>query len=214
MVDSTDRIGRQVVLPLAKAFEISFKSLRIRFWRSFITTGGIVLGIAFLMSVFTTTLVEQGLRQSGSPEVQGLLQVHDREAMAKAIWLVSLSLIVCVVGITNAMLMSVTERYREIGTMKCLGALDSFVRKLFLLESLFQGLAGSLVGILVGAGFSLVGGLFRYGGQAVTALPWLGFLGYAGTTLVIGIVMAIVGALLPASQASRMMPAEAMRAEV
>ena len=46
-----------------------------------------------------------------------------------------MSLLVCTVGITNSMLMAVTERFKEIGTMKCLGALDSFVVVLFMLES-------------------------------------------------------------------------------
>ena len=210
----TGKVGRQVVLPLRKAVQISFQSLRIRFWRSLITTGGIILGIAFLMSVFSTKLVEQGLRQDGSVEVTVLLQAHDEESHAKDIWLVSLSLLVCVVGITNAMLMSVTERYREIGTMKCLGALDSFVRKLFLLESLFQGLMGSMLGVVLGAGFVLTVSLFRYGTETFTALPLIAFLKYVGITLLIGVIMAIVGALLPASQAAAMMPAEAMRAEV
>ena len=48
-------------------------------------------------------------------------------------------MLVAFVGVLNAMLMSVTERFREIGTMKCLGALNSFIVKLFLIESLFQG---------------------------------------------------------------------------
>jgi len=51
-----------------------------------------------------------------------------------------LSLLVCAVGIVNAQLMAVTERFREIGTMKCLGALDRFVLRLFILEAGMQGL--------------------------------------------------------------------------
>jgi putative ABC transport system permease protein len=50
---------------------------------------------------------------------------------AKQRWIIILSLLVCVVGIVNAQLMAVTERFREIGTMKCLGALDRFVLRLF-----------------------------------------------------------------------------------
>ena len=53
------------------------------------------------------------------------------------------------------MLMSVTERFREIGTMKCLGALDTFIVKLFLLESTFQGLAGTSAGIVIGFALTL-----------------------------------------------------------
>ena len=48
------------------------------------------------------------------------------------------------------MLMSVTERYKEIGTMKCLGALDSFVVKLFFIESCVLGFLASLLGGIMG----------------------------------------------------------------
>jgi predicted lysophospholipase L1 biosynthesis ABC-type transport system permease subunit len=208
------KVERQIVLPLRKAVVISFKSLRMRFWRSLITTGGIILGIAFLMAVLTATQVEQGLRAFGSPETRALLQTHAAESQAKTIWLVSLSLLVSIVGITNAMLMSVTERYREIGTMKCLGALDSFVRKLFLLESLFQGLLGSLAGVLIGVGFSLPANLFKYGFEAVTCLEPVKFMLAVAACLATGVVIAVIGALLPASQAARMVPAAAMRSEI
>ena len=69
---------------------------------------------------------------------------------SKDTWLVVLSLLVCLVGIANAMLMSVTERFREIGTMKCMGALDGFIIKLFILESSFMGTAGTIIGVVVG----------------------------------------------------------------
>lgn len=214
MVKENGKVQRQVVLPLRKAVEISFKSLRIRFWRSLITTSGIILGIAFLMSIFATALVHRGLLEKGSPEIIVKLQGEEVEYGARQIWLVSLSLLVCVVGITNAMLMSVTERYREIGTMKCLGALDSFIRKLFLLESLFQGLLGSLLGVFFGAGFVIIISLLKYGGQVISTFPYLPVLGYALMALIIGVVISVIGALFPASQAAKMVPAEAMRSEV
>ena len=73
-----------------------------------------------------------------------------REQREKQLWLVSIGLLVAVIGITNAMLMSVTERFREIGTMKCLGALDRFIVEILLFESAFLGLIGSCIGCVVG----------------------------------------------------------------
>ncbi len=212
--ENEEKIQRQIVLPLSKAIEISFKSLKIRFWRSLITTGSIVLGIAFLSSIFTSNLIVEGLIERGSPDVALQLQTDDAGVGAAQIWLVTLSLLVCVVGITNAMLMSVTERYREIGTMKCLGALDSFVKKLFLLESLFQGFFGAVIGVLVGALFALLAGLATYGGQAFTTLPVQKFVLWGVGALFVGIIMAVVGSMFPASVAARMVPADAMRTEI
>src|SRR5207249_1402902 len=85
-------------------------------------------------------------------------------------WLIGLALLVAFVGILNAMLMSVTERFREIGTMKCLGALDSFIVKLFLIESLFQGIVGTIIGVFLGFAASAFSMWSTYGGYA-----WIDF---------------------------------------
>ena len=58
----------------------------------------------------------------------------------RTLWITVFSLLVTVIGIANALLMSVTERFREIGTMKCLGALSGFIRRLFVIESTIIGL--------------------------------------------------------------------------
>jgi putative ABC transport system permease protein len=208
-----ENIQRQIVLPLRKAVEISFKSLKIRFWRSLITTGSIVLGIAFLTSIFTTNIIIESLIERGAPEIALKLNTEEAGTGPAQIWLVSLSLLVCVVGITNAMLMSVTERYREIGTMKCLGALDSFVKKLFLIESLFQGFFGAIIGVVIGALFAFLSGLFAYGGQVFTTLSWQIFLLWCLGALLVGIIMSVIGSMFPAAVAARMVPADAMRTE-
>ena len=207
-------IQRQVTLPLSKAVEISIKSLKIRFGRSLITTGGIMLAIAFLMSTFVSTAVTGALLEKGSPEIRAQLEDRQEETRARDIWLVTLSLMVCVVGITNAMLMSVTERYREIGTMKCLGALNRFIVKLFLLESAFQGVLGSLVGALVGGTAMLIASLANYGGQVLAIFPLLLVAKYLLISVGMGTSLSVVGAIYPAYQAARMVPAEAMRMEV
>jgi len=148
--EATRGIGKQIKLPLKDAFRISLQNIKIRFWRSFITVGGILLGIAFLMSVFTTSSLNEALLKYGPENIKLSISKVSQNVNERQIWVVVLSLIVCVVGITNAMLMSVTERYKEIGTMKCLGALDRFIVELFLLESSFQGLIGSFLGAFAG----------------------------------------------------------------
>ena len=279
------RIGKQIVLPFSKAIEISLRGVKVRFWRSMITMSGIILAIAFMVSVWVGGAVLEGLRSPGVRDRQVISQVaqetdklvfrvldgsgqlveeprtvelkrarairnsvsyiirssepgstaqaeaeppkparpgpgHEAAAAGaektqggKDYWLVVLSLCVAVVGIVNAMLMSVTERFREIGTMKCLGALDSFIIKLFLLESTFQGLAGTCVGILIGLAMTLALGMWDYGGYVFGYFPVFGILRSALAALVAGTVLSLVGAMLPAYKAAKMEPVEAMRSD-
>ena len=116
-------VARQVVLPFKKALEISFKSIRVRFFRSFITTMSLILAVSFLSFTSVGTDVADGMLATGDPHLlQTLIQAgYDLSpgatsvaSTAKQRWIVILSLLVCVVGIVNAQLMAVTERFREI----------------------------------------------------------------------------------------------------
>jgi ABC-type antimicrobial peptide transport system permease subunit len=133
---------------------------------------------------------------------------------ARTVRLLSLSLLVCLVGISNAMLMSVMERFREIGTMKCLGAPDTFILKLFFLESLFLGAAGTTAGVLVGMGLSVVLLLKNFGSGAWHAIPWPYASLIALLSAVIGLVVTAAAAVYPAWRAARMEPIAAMRMDV
>ena len=220
--DKKKKISRQVVLPFKKSLEISFKSIRVRFFRSMITTMSLVLAVSFLSFVRVGTDTANGLLASGDPEVhQGLLNAgYDLEpgvtstgSSAKERWIVFLSLLVCVVGIINAQLMAVTERFREIGTIKCLGALDSFVLRLFVLEAGMQGLAGAGLGSLLGAVAALLSGLIRFGFVAWQNISWLAVLESIAFATGIGCLLSLVGVMYPAMVAARMQPVEAMRVE-
>jgi len=206
-----------VATPFATALKIAFQSLRIRFWRSIITIAGVFFAIAFLVSVLNSAIIEQfvtpveegGVRGFGIGYIFFLLAAEPRQA-----WLITMSLVVCVIGIANAMLMSVTERYKEIGTMKCLGALDIFVVELFLLESGFQGLVGSFAGALVGTVLVLLSSLISHGFAVFSVAPWgQVFLNIILGALV-GVLLTLLGASFPAYRASQMPPADAMRTEV
>jgi len=202
------KVGRQIQLPLSKAFEISLNSIKIRFWRSMITAGGIFLGIAFLVSVLVTSLVEQHV-PGATADSAALAAAKNRE-----LWLVIMSLLVCTVGITNSMLMSVTERFKEIGTMKCLGALDIFVVELFLLESGLLGVIASFAGWLVGFVCIALIAMVGHGWAVVAEIGFLAILGTLGKAMLIGVVLTVVATIPPAIKASKMPPAMALRTEV
>ncbi len=126
-------------------------------------------------------------------------------------WLIALSFLVCTVGVANAMFMSVTERFTEIATMKCLGALDGFLMMLFLFESGMQGLVGALGGVVFGVVLAGVRGLLMYG--TLVHLPWIEMLIGCGICVVSGLVLAVLGGVGPAWAAARLAPMEAMRIE-
>ena len=207
-------IGQQIELPFSESIRISYQSLMLRFGRSIITTAGITLGIAFLVFVVISNEIATSTVGGGASEqLMDLGEEQETGISTKDKWLIIMSLIVCVVGITNSMLMSVTERYREIGTMKCLGALDHFVVILFLLESGFQGFAGALVGALIGLVASLLMGLANFGLDIFMDFPLLSVLLWILGASDLGMLLAVVGAAFPAWRAAKLPPAEAMRTE-
>ncbi len=218
----SDKIDRLLVLPFMKSVEIAIKSIRVRFFRSLITTISLVLAVSFVSFTRVGSDVANGLLSTGEPALRQALIRSGYDLRPEDIsvgsspkqqWIIVLSLLVCVVGIVNAQLMAVTERFREIGTMKCLGALDSFILRLFLLEAGIQGLIGSGVGAVVGGGFALVGFFLRFGTVSITTLSWTqAGLSVAGATFV-GFVLSLIGVMYPAIVAARMQPVEAMRVE-
>ena len=152
-----------------------------------------------------------------APEEQAKSAILARHAAVRTRWIVLISLLVTIMGVTNAMLMSVTERFRDIGTMKCLGALSSLVRTLFLLEAAFMGAVGGLAGVVGGLLFTLGTYALPYGATLVLEALAHGSAFLAGRALLAlaaGIGLSVVAALYPAGVAARMVPADALRSNV
>ncbi len=134
---------------------------------------------------------------------------------ARSIWITVVSMLVTVIGIANAMLMSVTERIREIGTMKCLGALSKFVVKLFLIESLIIGVLGAVIGTMLGFLVPFLAYMLSAGASLlVRSTPFLQLVIYGLASIAAGTFLAIVAAIYPAVVAARMVPADALRTNV
>ena len=120
------------------------------------------------------------------------------------------SLVVGAIGIANIMLVSVTERTREIGVMKAIGARDREILLLFLLESILIGLVGSLLGILLGfaGGAAVVKGVFASEDvPLVVPYDWLAI------AVGIGIGVGVVAGFLPARRATKIQPIQALAYE-
>jgi hypothetical protein len=215
-------MARLVVLPFSKSFEIAYKSIKARFFRSLVTTLTLVLAVSFLAFSQINIDIADSLLATGDPDMcQSLIRCGydispgdtSLAASPKQRWIVILSLLVCVVGIINAQLMSVTERFREIGTMKCLGALDRFIVRIFVIEAAIQGLAGALSGAILGGIVAILTTLLRFGTNGMANLPWQQMGISLGVATLTGIALSLIGVLYPAIMAARMQPVEAMRVE-
>ncbi len=218
-MDELDRIPDQTVIPWSVAFSVSWGSLRRRFFRSLITMAGVILAIAFLTYMLVTDDVTNALILVNQDQLNILLQKADVDIIAatgtdkRMMLLIGLSLFTCLVGIINSMLMSVTERIREIGTMKCLGALSTFILKIYFIESALQGVIGTLIGLLVGfvVGFGI--SVHSFHGYVWQYLPVVEILKSLGISAVIGALISVVAAIAPAQWASAKEPVDAMRVE-
>ena len=118
----------------------------------------------------------------------------------------AISLLVGGVGVMNIMLVSVTERIREIGLRKALGATPTVIGRQFLVEASMLGLAGGIAGVLIGVlGAWVLPGLID---QPVT-LSLFATMAALATSLALGIGFGVY----PASRAARLTPIDALRSE-
>lgn len=110
------------------------------------------------------------------------------------------------IGLMNIMLVSVTERTREIGVRKALGASQKTIRMQFLMEAIVIGQLGGFFGILLGV---LVGNVVALIIDAGITLPW----GWMISGVILCFMVSVISGYYPASKAARLDPIEALRHE-
>jgi hypothetical protein len=212
-MDARQLTARQIV-------RMAWQSIRLRRGRAMLVTAGIVLALAFLSYVMGADVIERSVllhapaAQLEAFKMRGALVVSDADAQIQTRWIVGLAMLVSFVGVLNAMLLSVAERFREIGTMKCLGALDGLVVRMFLVESLFEGAAGTTAGVLLGLGLAAAEAAGRFGVQVWALVPLSALGVVAGVGVTAGMALTLGGALYPAWRAARMAPVAALKLEV
>jgi len=218
MVDARD-IPEQTPVSWPIAFSVSIAGLRRRFSRAMITMVGVVLAIAFLCYMLVSETMTRSMIAAGDDELNILLQNMGVDIFGgvktdqMTILLIGLTLLTSLVGIVNAMLMAVSERVREIGTLKCLGATDRFVVRIYFIESTVQGVCGAVTGMLLGLAVAVAVGLRNYGIYAMRVFPGPGVLGDLAISIAAGAMLSVIAAIVPAYMAARKQPVEALRVQ-
>ena len=129
------------------------------------------------------------------------------------IGIAAISLVVGGIGIMNTMYTAVLERTREIGIMKAVGARNSDILKLFLIESGILGMIGGVIGVVLGILLGI--GASFFAGQALGSnllkayFPWYLIVG----ALIFSFGVGCASGALPALQASKLKPVDALRYE-
>lgn len=158
-------------------------------------------------------------RDSRSDEFQGELEgqvaglfseMMSTFSIALAI-IAGISLVVAAIMILVVLYMSVTERTREIGVLKSIGARRKDIKRIFSAESFLVGVLSGIVGIILSL---LVGGLIMLVlkmtiGMQILSFRWWYFLG----ALLISIFISVLSGLYPAAKAAKLDPVEALRHE-
>ena len=146
------------------------------------------------------------IRVQTSEDIVGAIQDVISQITRFVTGIAVISLVVAAIGIANITLVSVTERTKEIGIMKAVGATNRDTMQLFLTESVLLGTAGAVVGVPVG--LAVAWGATRFADVGfIPAIDWMIF------AIVVGVGVGIVAGLYPAWRASKVDPIDALRYE-
>ena len=137
--------------------------------------------------------------------MESITSVLDTISLAIGV-IAGISLLVGGIGVMNIMLVSITERTREIGVRKALGAPAGAIRTQFIVEAMVICLVGGVLGILAGLGMGAIGASLM--GSPARPNPGV-ILAAVGFSMAIGVFFGYY----PASKAARMDPIEALRYE-
>jgi putative ABC transport system permease protein len=163
----------------------------------------------------TSKRVDEALRRLHKDEAYTVFMMKSMlEGIAQVLTMIkyalggigAIALIVGGVGIVNVMMLTVTERVKEIGVMKAVGATKQDIQLIFMLESGLLGFVSGLIGVIIGAGIAL---LISSLGNFPMAVRWTSL----ATGLVFGVLTTTIAGVYPANKAARLDPVEALRAE-
>jgi putative ABC transport system permease protein len=192
--------------PMAAAFVFAMQGIRLRLGRMALVFLGICLAMAFMSALLTTDVLYRFIPAEAA---------EGKQSAGAFRWMwVGVALLISSSGTLNAILMSVTERIKEIGTLKCLGAKNIHIIQIFVYESALLGLLGGLVGGGLGYLFAVSSFVLNISSHYLSAA---GLFQAAKVILLcagISTTLALLASVIPVLVAARIEPASAMRYEV
>lgn len=176
------------------------------------------------VKAISTALKEDGYSVYSISDELDQLDVFFLALKAGLVFVGTIAILISSIGIFNTMTMAVTERTREIGVMKAIGADPKLIQRLFLMESAWIGIIGTILAVVISYGVSIVSnyvlpiivtaalGEEDLGGMTVTfsLIPWQ--LVFIASTISIGVAM--ISGWRPARKATKIDVINALRQEL
>ena len=202
------RVFEKSQFPPHQAFLFALRGIRLRLGRMLLVVMGVGIAIAFTGVLLITNVLFDALpREAAAGE--GLMRLP----VFRWLW-VAVALLICTVGVLNAIVMSVTERIKEIGTLKCLGCRHIHIVEIFIFESALVGFLGGVIGGIGGYGAALLSFMSAAGTKYLTGAAMLSAARYIPALIGISTGLSLAASVLPVILAAKVEPAAAMRYEV
>jgi len=195
--------------PIHQAFLFALQGIRLRLGRMLLVLAGVSVAIAFTNVLLTTNELFDMLPPKAIEGGQGLTGT----AVFRWLW-VGVALLICTTGTLNAIVMSVTERIKEIGTLKCLGSRNIHIVQIFLFESVLLGALGGVFGGILGYGAALLNFIAAVGVKYLTAEMAAAATDNIFICIGISAGLSLLASVIPVLMAAKVEPASAMRYEV
>ena len=143
---------------------------------------------------------------SKSDQLLEMLAENTKSIKIAALVIGFITLFGAAIGLMNIMLVSVSERTREIGIRKSLGATRLTIRNQFLAEAIIIGQLGGISGIILGV---MAGNIVTFFTDTSFLIPWM----WIGIGVLLCLIVALASGILPATKAARLDPIESLRYE-